>query len=116
MNQLSGEISKGIGAEATQDKALGRGSEVGPGCALSAGDRGDAGGWRPDQGGRQNEPWGFCGLDWGEVGKGLAALQLLRSGSRWLLVTSSTGRAGSQKPGGGAQGDGGSRSQAAKDR
>ena len=24
MNQLSGEISKGIGAEATQDKALGR--------------------------------------------------------------------------------------------
>ena len=34
-------------------------SEVGAGRALTPGDRGDAGGWRPDQGGRQNELRGF---------------------------------------------------------
>src|ERR1700730_15713934 len=109
-------ISRSGSNEASVDNNGGnRGPEVGTGCALSAGHRSDAGGWRPDQGGRENEPWGILDLGGQEVERRLADLQLLRSRSQRLLVTSPASGAGSQEPGGGAQGDG-SRRQEAKDR
>ena len=75
---------------------------------------GDAGGWRPDQGGRENEAPSFSGLNQKKLDQGWGDLQLLRGRSQRLLVTSPTGADRSPKPGGGAQGDG-SRRQEAKD-
>src|SRR5215469_17171676 len=108
MNQLSGEISKGIGAEATQDKALGRVLKLGLDVhyrQVTVAMQEDGG--RIKAAGKMGLG-GFSELGPDEVGTRLADRELLRSRSQWLLVTSSTGRTGSQKPGGGAQGDGGS--------
>src|SRR5215469_7364782 len=65
---------------------MAKGAQIRTGSALSAGNGGAAGGWRPDQGGRQNE---LRGLRWLDQEQAEARLEINRCGNRivrWTLV------------------------------
>ena len=74
-----------------------RSMAAGTRCALSAGHGGDAGGWRSDQGRRENGARGFSELGAEEAPRRLADLKLLRSRCQRLLVTPRASEVGGQK-------------------